>query len=138
MARPRMRYALRTLVNEVAEVFPDAEFDIGGENALDVSHSVTFDDRVTEWVKEFSDILATDPRIESISMFQDRLTITIKNSNRLADDASDFGITAAADVYGFERPDRAYPQGYDVSNPAFPEAGVFILPQGLTFPTEGS
>lgn len=115
MARPRMRYSLRTLIAEVTDVFPNVEIKVLGENELGVAHTVIFDNTASAWLAPFLEIIAKDPRIEFAEMREDgRAWIKVKDSNRLADDASEFGLAGAADTAGFENPSLYALQGEQV------------------------
>lgn len=118
--RQRPRYALRQLVAEVEDVFPYYTKAYGAANALGVWHSATFYGRIAQWLCQFDDVILNDERVDFSHVTHDEdgvesYTVYIRDSNRLADDAREFGVAAAADILGFERPFDAYPEGDDVS-----------------------
>lgn len=94
MPATRLAYGLRTLVEQVGTLRPDATFDFGDPDGLSVIREVTIDRTTGKWLEP---LVKDDPRVVSTTLGR-RGGLTIEFTSRhQADDASPFAIPEVVD-----------------------------------------
>lgn len=99
----RVCHAIRTLVAEVHEVFPETPTEFSGANGRNVYLAVSFDLTALDTI-EADDLsivlrlLDSDTRVESVIAEEGQVLVTMKNSARTQDNTDAFNILDALDV----------------------------------------
>jgi hypothetical protein len=98
---PRMPYAMKALIDEVAAARKTAKFDLGDEDGLGVYRSVTFDKATTKWLGHAFDYVEDD-RIIGYSVSKDQMTVLFSHRSSEADRKDGFLIADAQTVAASE------------------------------------
>lgn len=101
--RQRVCYAIRTLVAEVHEMFPETPVEFSNFNGRNVALSVAFDLTALDQIE--ADDLTTvlclldhDTRVESVVAEEGQVLVSMHNSARTQDHTDEFGILDALAV----------------------------------------
>lgn len=100
---PRTCWAIRTLVTEIHDVFPEIPVEYSEVDGRNTALAVTFDLTVLDTAdralaNSLLDLLDADNRISNIIEEDDRVLVSMWSNPRTQDDKSPFGIADAHEV----------------------------------------
>jgi hypothetical protein len=96
----RDAYALTTLVNEVAGLFPETTYETSGANAFNTRLVVAFHDPETPDLYPLVSLVEADPRVLSVGRDRDGTSTVVEfhDSFRTQDGRQPFGLAEAYDI----------------------------------------
>lgn len=97
----RMAYALKTLIDEVLELFPETPYEISNFNGRNTALDVTFELISSNQPDELYDLLflaTSDDRVQGVILEDDKVLVSLKADTRTQDIRRSFGLADALDI----------------------------------------